>query len=92
MSNEVRFSFIQEIPTHHPMLLLQAEFYGTAWVTENEGVVIKEVFVKDAFKPYEDNQRLAITVAESQNLEGGEMGRFLGLCREAARKEKYSEQ
>ena len=87
MATEVRFSFIQEIQTAHPLLLLQAEFYGTALIGEGEydDIIIKEVFVKDSFQPYQDNQRLAVTEMDGQNMEGGEMGRFLGMCREAAR-------
>jgi hypothetical protein len=88
MATEVRFSFIHEIQTAHPLLLLQAEFYGTALIGEGEcdNIIIKEVFVKDSFQPYQDSQRLAVTEMESQNMEGGEMGKFLGMCRDAARK------
>ena len=84
---QTTFSFYIDIPTVHPLLILQTEFHGTAYLNESGEVIIKEVFVKDAFQPYAGNQQLAVTVQEKQNMEGGEMGRFLGMCREAARKE-----
>ena len=85
---KVNFSFQQTLQTAHPSKEIEIVFAGEALVTGNEDVQICRVFA--------DKNMGGIPLEipkgyEAQNLASGEMGNFLGKCREAARNAYYKE-
>ena len=85
---KVNFSFSQTLQTAHPDKQVEIIFSGEALVTELEEVQIYRVYDTDpVYGMFLDipNGYLA------QNLATGEMGEFLGKCREAARNAYYKE-
>ena len=81
---EVNFSFSQTLQTAHPDKQVEIIFSGEALVTELEEVQIYRVYDTDpVYGMFLDIPKGYL----SQNLATGEMGEFLGKCREAARKE-----
>ena len=81
---KVNFSFSQTLQTIHPNQEITIIFAGEALVTPSEEVQIYGVSL--------NGEPLPIPAGyEAQNLATGEMGAFLGRCREAARKSLKNE-
>lgn len=94
MTTTVNFSFSQTLPTSHPLFEIGLDFYGIAQL-QHEGdiehhCIIDSVFVKTFEQDYSQGKQLPITQVDRQNEASGEMGKFLGMCRDAARKEYNS--
>ena len=83
---QVNFSFPQILPTAYPDLEITIVFAGKAIVTGGGAVhVLRVLSPEHASAP-----PLRIPDGyESQNLATGQMGYFLSMCREAARKAAY---
>lgn len=77
---KVNFTIQQILQTLHPNQEICIYFKGTAFVTDTEQVRIISVSLNDEPLPIPAGYT-------DQNLATGEMGAFLGKCREAARKE-----
>lgn len=77
---KVNFTIPQTLQTLHPNQEICIYFKGTAFVTDTEEVRIISVSLNDEPLPIPAGYT-------DQNLATGEMGAFLGKCREAARKE-----
>jgi hypothetical protein len=91
---KVNFSFTQILPTNHPMFEIGLNFYGIAQLQYEGDIehhcIIDSVFVKTYDQDYLQGKQLPITQIDRQNEATGEMAAFLGICREAARKEYNS--
>ena len=81
---KVNFSFPQTLQTAFPGKEIEIFFAGEAVISDTETVRICGVSL--------DGEPLTIPILfQSQNLATGEMGEFLGKCREAARNAYYKE-
>ena len=82
---QVNFSFQQVLPTAYPGFEITLDFSGVAIVT-CENVRIMNVFADTEMGGWDFDIPNAY---EAQNLATGQMGKFLGMCREAARNAAY---
>lgn len=94
MTTTVNFSFSQNIATCHPLFEIGLDFYGIAQLQYEGDIehhcIIDSVFVKTFDQNYSQGKPIPVTQLDRQNEEVGEMGKFLDLCRDAARKEYNS--
>ena len=82
---QVNFSFQQVLSTYHPDLETTIAFHGAAIIIDDD-VLIASVCSTLCFP---DSPLRLPAGYEAQNLATGQMGEFLGMCREAARKAAY---
>ena len=81
---KVNFSFTQAFVSAYPEITISITFLGVAYVNHDR-VTIISVSEKGL-------ERYALTIPKehaAQNLATGQMGIFLGMCREAARAAAY---